>query len=40
MKGVEGVVIDADRKRKVLLAVTALGAGITVEIHADLLAPR
>ena len=40
MKGVEGVVIDADRKKKVLLAVTALGAGITVEIHADLLAPR
>lgn len=40
MKGIEGVVIDAGRKKKVLLAVTALGAGITVEIHADLLAPR
>jgi transcription antitermination factor NusG len=40
MKGVEGVVIDADRKKKVLLAVTALGVGITVEIHADLLASR
>lgn len=39
LKGSEGTVIDADRKHKLLLAITALGAGVTVEIHADLVAP-
>jgi transcription antitermination factor NusG len=36
MKDVEGVVVDAGNKRKLLLGVSVLGVGATVEIHADL----
>jgi transcription antitermination factor NusG len=40
LKGFEGVILAAENKRKFWLGVTALGAGITVEIHADLLEPE
>lgn len=40
LKGFEGVILDVERKSKVWLGVTALGAGVTVEIHADLLEPE
>jgi transcriptional antiterminator RfaH len=36
MKDVEGLVVQAHNKRKLLLSVSALGVGATVEIHADL----
>lgn len=36
LRGFEGVILSAENKRKVWLGVSALGAGITVEIHADL----
>jgi hypothetical protein len=36
MKDVEGVLVDAGNKRKLLLGVSVLGVGATVEIHADL----
>jgi transcription antitermination factor NusG len=36
MKGVEGVVVKAHNKRKLLLSVSVLGVGATIEIHADL----
>jgi transcription antitermination factor NusG len=36
MKDVEGVVIHSHNKRKLLLGVSVLGVGATVEIHADL----
>lgn len=36
MKNVEGVVLQADNKRKIWLGVSVLGVGATVEIHADL----
>ena len=36
MRDVEGVVMQADNKRKLWLAVSVLGVGATVEIHADL----
>jgi transcription antitermination factor NusG len=36
LKDVEGVVIQAENKRKLWLGVSVLGVGATVEIHADL----
>jgi transcription antitermination factor NusG len=36
MKDVEGVVLQAQNKRKLWLGVSVLGVGATVEIHADL----
>lgn len=36
MKNIEGVVLQADNKRKIWLGVSVLGVGATVEIHADL----
>jgi transcription antitermination factor NusG len=36
MKGVEGVVVHSHNKRKLILGVSVLGVGATVEIHADL----
>jgi transcription antitermination factor NusG len=36
MKDVEGVVVHFHNKRKLLLGVSVLGVGATVEIHADL----
>lgn len=39
LRGLEGVVIQAENRRKVWLGVSALGAGVTVEIHADLVEP-
>jgi transcription antitermination factor NusG len=36
MKDVEGVIVVANNKRKLLLGVSVLGVGATVEIHADL----
>jgi transcription antitermination factor NusG len=38
MRNVEGVVIQSHNKRKLLLGVSVLGVGATVEIHADLVA--
>jgi transcription antitermination factor NusG len=38
LRGFEGVVTSAGDKRKIWLAVSALGTGVTVEIHADFLA--
>ena len=35
MKDVEGVVLQSSNKRKLLLGISALGVGATVEIHAD-----
>jgi transcription antitermination factor NusG len=36
MRDVEGVVLQVQNKRKLLLGVSVLGVGATVEIHADL----
>jgi transcription antitermination factor NusG len=36
LRNIEGVVLRSDNKRKLLLGITALGVGATVEIHADL----
>ncbi len=36
MKDLEGIVVEADNKRKIWLGVSVLGVGATVEIHADL----
>jgi len=36
MKDVEGVVLQAQNKRRLWLGVSVLGVGATVEIHADL----
>jgi transcription antitermination factor NusG len=36
MKDIEGVVVQVHNKRKLLLGVSVLGVGATVEIHADL----
>ncbi len=36
MKNVEGVIMQANNKRKLWLGVSVLGVGATVEIHADL----
>jgi transcription antitermination factor NusG len=36
MKDVEGVVVQSQNMRKLLLSVSVLGVGATVEIHADL----
>jgi transcription antitermination factor NusG len=36
MKDVEGVIVHVHNKRKLLLGVSVLGVGATVEIHADL----
>jgi transcription antitermination factor NusG len=35
LKNVEGVILQADNKRKLWLGISALGVGATVEIHAD-----
>jgi hypothetical protein len=40
MKGVEGVVINDRNHLKLLIEVSFLGVGATVEIHPDLLDPR
>ena len=37
LKGVEGIIINAENKRKIWLGVSALGVGVTVEISADLI---
>jgi transcription antitermination factor NusG len=37
LKGVEGVIINAQNKRKICLGVSALGVSVTVEIAADLI---
>ncbi|MBX3435510.1 MAG: KOW motif-containing protein [Pirellulales bacterium] len=39
MKGLEGTVVSADRPTRLLVGVTALGAGASVEIHPDLVEP-
>lgn len=36
MKDMEGIVLQAQKKHKLLLSVSVLGVGATVEIHADL----
>lgn len=36
MKDVEGIILQTQKKRKLLLGVSVLGVGATVEIHADL----
>jgi transcription antitermination factor NusG len=35
MKNVEGVILQADNKKKLWLGISTLGVGATVEIHAD-----
>jgi transcription antitermination factor NusG len=35
MKNVEGVILQADNKKKLWVGISALGVGATVEIHAD-----
>ena len=40
MKDMEGVVLQAQNKRKLWLGVSVLGVGATVEIHADLVEAR
>lgn len=35
MKNVEGIILQADNKKKLWLGISALGVGATVEIHAD-----
>jgi hypothetical protein len=35
LKNVEGVILQADNKKKLWLGISALGVGATVEIHAD-----
>ncbi|HEX4415226.1 MAG TPA: transcription termination/antitermination NusG family protein [Lacipirellulaceae bacterium] len=37
MKNIEGVIVQADNKRKLCLSVSVLGVGATIEIHADFL---
>lgn len=39
MAGVEGVILDSGNKTRLLLRVTLMGAGATVEIHPDLVEP-
>ncbi|MCA9235118.1 MAG: hypothetical protein KDA44_06590 [Planctomycetales bacterium] len=39
LKDAEGVIINADRKTKLLLGVTVMGGGAVVEIHADMVEP-
>ena len=36
MKDVEGVIVHVNNKQKLLLGVSVLGVGATIEIHADL----
>jgi transcription antitermination factor NusG len=36
MRDVEGIIVQSHNKRKLLLGVSVLGVGATVEIHADL----
>jgi transcription antitermination factor NusG len=35
LKNVEGVILQADNKKKLWVGISALGVGATVEIHAD-----
>lgn len=39
MKGAEGIVLNADNPTRLWVGVTLMGAGATVEIHADLVEP-
>ncbi len=39
MKGAEGLVLSADNLTKLWIGVTMMGAGATVEIHADMVEP-
>jgi transcription antitermination factor NusG len=36
LRNVEGTIIQSENKKKLLLGISALGVGATVEIHADL----
>jgi len=40
MRDMEGIVLQAQNKRKLWLGVSVLGVGATVEIHADLVAAK
>ena len=39
MKGAEGIILSADNHTKLWIGVTMMGAGATVEIHADMVEP-
>ncbi|WP_197530687.1 transcription termination/antitermination NusG family protein [Bythopirellula polymerisocia] len=39
MKDAEGTILSADNKTKLLLGISLMGAGATVEIHPDLVEP-
>jgi transcription antitermination factor NusG len=39
LKNVEGIIIQSQNKRKLWLGVSILGVGVTLEIHADFVAP-
>ncbi len=39
MKGTEGIILSTDNSTKLWVGVTMMGAGATVEIHADLVEP-
>ena len=39
MKGAEGVILSADNLTKLWIGVSMMGAGATIEIHADLVEP-
>lgn len=39
LKGVEGVILKAENKTRLWIGVNLMGAGATVEIHADLIEP-
>ncbi len=39
MKGAEGIILSSDNLAKLWIGVTMMGAGATVEIHADLVEP-
>ena len=39
MKGTEGVILNADNQTKLWVGVTMMGAGATIEVHADLVEP-
>ncbi len=39
MKGAEGIVINSDNPTRLWIGITLMGAGATVEIHADLVEP-
>ncbi len=39
MAGTEGIILNVENKGKLWIGVSLMGAGVTVEIHADLVEP-